>query len=143
MPSSRRAPTGWRNTRGSPRGGPGGGGARAVERSLELVPAILGTLASGAAYVPLDPAYPAERLAWMLGDCEANLLLTQEHLLPRLPAAGVPTGGLARDARRPRRGGGGGGGGRAGGTRRPPRRRAEARPGRRRPRLRHVHLGLD
>src|SRR6202158_628379 len=109
MPSSRRAPTGWRNTRGSPRGGPGGGGARAVERSLELVPAILGTLASGAAYVPLDPAYPAERLAWMLGDCEATLLLTQEHLLPRLPAAGLPTVVLPRDGARGEGDGGGGG----------------------------------
>ena len=88
--------------------GPGARVALAVERSLELVPAILGTLASGAAYVPLDPAYPAERLAWMLGDCQANLLLTQEHLLPRLPAAGLLTVVLPRDGAR---GGGDGGGG--------------------------------
>jgi amino acid adenylation domain-containing protein len=39
-----------------------------LDRSLEMVIAILGTLAAGAAYVPLDPAYPAERLAFLLAD---------------------------------------------------------------------------
>jgi len=60
--------------------------ALAAERSLDLVPAILGILASGAAYVPLDPGYPAERLAWMLADSGARLLVCQERLLPALPA---------------------------------------------------------
>src|SRR5262245_44026408 len=39
-----------------------------AERSLELVVGVLGTLTAGAAYVPLDPSYPAERLAYMLED---------------------------------------------------------------------------
>ena len=39
-----------------------------VERSTEMVVALLGILKAGAAYVPLDPAYPAERLAAMLED---------------------------------------------------------------------------
>jgi len=69
--------------------GPGELVALAVERSPDLVPAIVGILASGAAYLPLDPAYPAERLAFMLADSGARLLVCQEHLLPRLP---VPDG---------------------------------------------------
>ncbi|HVR09482.1 MAG TPA: amino acid adenylation domain-containing protein, partial [Thermoanaerobaculia bacterium] len=65
--------------------GPGGFVALAVERSLDLVPAILAILKCGAAYVPLDPGYPASRLAWMLADSGSRLLVAQEHLLPRLP----------------------------------------------------------
>ncbi len=40
-----------------------------VERSVEMVVALLATLKAGGAYVPLDPAYPAQRLAYMLEDC--------------------------------------------------------------------------
>ncbi|MBX3469621.1 MAG: amino acid adenylation domain-containing protein [Planctomycetes bacterium] len=57
-----------------------------VERSLELVAAILGVLKAGAAYVPLDPDHPPERLEFMLGDLAAPVLLTQRCLLARLPA---------------------------------------------------------
>ncbi|MEA2690744.1 MAG: hypothetical protein QOJ16_131, partial [Acidobacteriota bacterium] len=71
--------------------------ALAVERSLALVPAILGILKSGAGYVPLDPAYPAERLSFMLADSGARLLLGQERSLARLPASGLPTVSLDRD----------------------------------------------
>ena len=62
-----------------------------MERSLELMVALLGVLKSGAAYLPLDPEYPAERLAWMLGDAAARIVLTQERLLATLPlqAAGA------------------------------------------------------
>jgi aspartate racemase len=67
--------------------GPGELVALAALRSLDLVPAILGILASGAAYVPLDPGYPPERLAWMLADSGARFLVCQEELLPRLPPA--------------------------------------------------------
>ncbi|HEX8273217.1 MAG TPA: amino acid adenylation domain-containing protein, partial [Longimicrobiaceae bacterium] len=47
-----------------------------LERSLEMVVALLGVLKAGGAYVPLDPAYPAERLAYMLADSGVRVLLT-------------------------------------------------------------------
>jgi amino acid adenylation domain-containing protein len=56
-----------------------------VERSLEMVVGILGILKAGGAYLPLDPAYPKERLAFMLEDTQAPVLLTQERLLGELP----------------------------------------------------------
>ena len=52
-----------------------------LERSLDMVVAVLGVLESGAAYVPLDPAYPAPRLTQMVEDSEALLVLTSEALL--------------------------------------------------------------
>nr|AHB82071.1 non ribosomal peptide synthetase [Jahnella sp. MSr9139] len=60
-----------------------------VERSLDLVVALLGVLEAGGAYLPLDTDYPAERLAFMLRDARAPLVLTQERLRDRLPAAGA------------------------------------------------------
>jgi amino acid adenylation domain-containing protein/FkbM family methyltransferase len=57
-----------------------------VERSLEMVIGILGILKAGAAYVPIDAAYPQERVAFMLGDAQAKLLVTQTRLLENLPA---------------------------------------------------------
>lgn len=51
-----------------------------LERSLDLVVALLGVLKAGAAYVPLDPTYPSVLLSFMLADCRADILLTQEHL---------------------------------------------------------------
>lgn len=56
-----------------------------VERSPEAVAALLAILKAGSAYVPLDPAYPGERLAFMLADAQVPLLLTQERLAGRLP----------------------------------------------------------
>src|SRR5580698_6740166 len=47
-----------------------------AQRSLELVVGLLGVLKAGAAYLPLDPRYPVERLAFMLEDCNAQVLLT-------------------------------------------------------------------
>ncbi len=55
----------------------------------EMAVAILGTLKAGAAYVPLDPDYPAERLAYLLRDCGAALVLARPHLAARLPATGA------------------------------------------------------
>jgi amino acid adenylation domain-containing protein len=52
-----------------------------VERSLEMVIGLLGVIKAGAAYVPLDPLYPNERLAFMLSDSEPLLLLTQRRLV--------------------------------------------------------------
>ncbi|MFF9091399.1 amino acid adenylation domain-containing protein, partial [Streptomyces sp. NPDC014991] len=56
--------------------GPGHTVALAFPRSVGLVVAVLGTLKAGAAYLPLDTRYPAERLAFMLGDARPSLLLT-------------------------------------------------------------------
>ena len=56
-----------------------------VERSLEMVIALLGILKAGAAYVPLDPTYPTERLAFMVEDAQTALLLTQQHLADLIP----------------------------------------------------------
>ncbi|HEY0602331.1 MAG TPA: amino acid adenylation domain-containing protein, partial [Herpetosiphonaceae bacterium] len=55
-----------------------------VERSVEMVVGILGVLKAGAAYVPLDPAYPPERLRFMCDDAGVALVLTQNRLLARL-----------------------------------------------------------
>ncbi len=60
-----------------------------VERSLEMAVGVLGILKAGAACVPIDPAYPEERVAFMLEDAAAAVLLTQERLVGRLPAAGA------------------------------------------------------
>jgi len=60
--------------------------ALCLERSSELIVAMLGVLKAGGAYLPLDPAYPAERLAFILHDARASLLLTQQSLLEHLPA---------------------------------------------------------
>ncbi len=59
-----------------------------MERSAELVVALLGVLKAGAAYVPLDPGYPAERLAYMAADAAVPVLLTQERLRGALPEFG-------------------------------------------------------
>ncbi len=56
-----------------------------LERSLEMVIGILGILKSGGAYVPMETAYPGERLAFMLEDTAAPVLLTQQSLLAHLP----------------------------------------------------------
>ena len=55
-----------------------------MERSLEMIVGLLGILKAGAAYVPLDPAYPKERLTFMLADTQARVLLTQQRLIAEL-----------------------------------------------------------
>ncbi len=56
-----------------------------AERSLELVAGLLGVLKAGAAYLPLDPEYPADRLAFMLSDAAAPVVLVQSDLQDQLP----------------------------------------------------------
>jgi amino acid adenylation domain-containing protein len=63
--------------------------AVSIERSPELIVALLAVWKAGGAYVPLDPAYPEERLAFLLADSQASVLLTQEALAGRF--SGVPT----------------------------------------------------
>ncbi|HEY4903815.1 MAG TPA: amino acid adenylation domain-containing protein [Candidatus Sulfotelmatobacter sp.] len=59
------------------------------ERSIEMVAAILAVLKAGGTCLPLDPAYPAERLAFMIEDSEAALLLTHSRLEAQLPSHGA------------------------------------------------------
>ncbi|MDC9594349.1 non-ribosomal peptide synthetase, partial [Xenorhabdus sp. IM139775] len=61
-----------------------------VERSLELIVGLLAILKAGGTYVPLDPSYPAERLAYMLEDATPVLLLTQAAQRDKL-AVSLPT----------------------------------------------------
>src|SRR5581483_778035 len=56
-----------------------------VERSLQMMVGLLGIQKSGAAYVPLDPSYPSERLRLTLEDAQVQVLVTQEALLAALP----------------------------------------------------------
>ena len=68
-----------------------------AERSLEMLVGLLGILKSGGAYLPLDPAYPAERLAFMIDDARVKVLLTQERLAAALPSGGARTVRLDAD----------------------------------------------
>ncbi|MCP5003115.1 MAG: AMP-binding protein, partial [Planctomycetes bacterium] len=56
-----------------------------VGRSLDMMVGLLGILKAGGAYVPLDPEYPRERLRFMLENANVPVLLSQSHLLERLP----------------------------------------------------------
>ena len=51
-----------------------------LERSIEMVTAVLGILKAGGAYLPLDPSHPPERMAFMLDDAKPRVLLTQRNL---------------------------------------------------------------
>jgi amino acid adenylation domain-containing protein/non-ribosomal peptide synthase protein (TIGR01720 family) len=57
-----------------------------VERSIDLVVGVLGILKAGGAYLPIDLAYPPERLAFMLEDAQAPVVVTQTSLVSRLPS---------------------------------------------------------
>jgi len=56
-----------------------------MERSLEMIVGLLGIFKAGGAYLALDPKYPRERLAFMLGDAQVPVLLTQQSLTGALP----------------------------------------------------------
>ncbi|MBD2201839.1 amino acid adenylation domain-containing protein [Calothrix sp. FACHB-1219] len=68
-----------------------------VERSIEMIIALLGVLKAGAAYVPLDPAYPQERLSFMLSDSQVSVLLTQQKLVSSLSVENIPIVSLDSD----------------------------------------------
>ncbi|OKP02451.1 non-ribosomal peptide synthetase [Xenorhabdus eapokensis] len=61
-----------------------------VERGLDMIIGLFGILKAGAGYIPLDPAYPAERLIYQLSDCKPVILLTQKHLQTRLAIQDIP-----------------------------------------------------
>lgn len=56
-----------------------------VERSIDLLVATLGVMKAGAAYVPLDPAFPSDRISYMVGDAKMRLIITQAALEDKLP----------------------------------------------------------
>nr|MDQ2716747.1 amino acid adenylation domain-containing protein [Chloroflexota bacterium] len=75
-------------------------GARAgifIGRSLDMLAGLLGILKAGGVYVPLDPTYPRERLAFMLEDAQVAALVTRQHLAERLPQHTASTICLDRD----------------------------------------------
>ncbi|MFC3575221.1 amino acid adenylation domain-containing protein, partial [Streptomyces yaanensis] len=61
-----------------------------MERSADLVVALLGVLKAGAAYLPIDPAYPAERIGFVLADARPSLVFTATACLPALSEVDVP-----------------------------------------------------
>jgi amino acid adenylation domain-containing protein len=62
-----------------------------THRGVEMVIGLLAVLKARAAYVPMDPAYPPDRLAFMLSDSGASLVLTERRLASAVPADGPPT----------------------------------------------------
>jgi len=62
-----------------------------LARGAELIVALLGVLQTGAAYVPLDPAYPTERLRFMFGDANLGAVVTQRSTASSLPGHNLPT----------------------------------------------------
>jgi amino acid adenylation domain-containing protein len=68
-----------------------------IERSLDMMVAVLGILKAGGAYVPLDPAYPSDRLAYMVQDAQLSLIVTQTSLVESLPESAAKIVDLDRD----------------------------------------------
>src|SRR5262249_4851685 len=69
---------------------PGAGGGVLAERSLALVIGLRGILRAGAAYLPLEPEHPPQRLAFMAADARIAVLLAQEDLVARLSGLDCP-----------------------------------------------------
>ena len=69
-----------------------------LDRSAEMPLAILAVLKAGCAYVPLDPAYPAERLAFMMKDTQLKTVVTNSSILPRIPQMPVQIVCIDRDS---------------------------------------------
>ncbi len=68
-----------------------------IDRSIEMVAALLGVLKAGGAYVPIDPYYPSDRIEFMLSDAKISTLLTQERQLGNLQIPNLRTVCLDRD----------------------------------------------
>ncbi|WP_159731831.1 non-ribosomal peptide synthetase [Methylosinus sp. Ce-a6] len=60
-----------------------------IDRGVDMLVGVLGILKAGAAYVPLDPGYPAARIAHMIDDSRIGLIVTREELLTHLPSADI------------------------------------------------------
>ncbi len=75
---------------------PGGRVALCLERSLEAVVSLLGTLKAGAAYVPIDPTYPVSRLSYLIEDSQAQALLSSRSIVANLPS--LPVNVICLDA---------------------------------------------
>jgi amino acid adenylation domain-containing protein len=58
-----------------------------LERHAGLVMALLGIIKTGAAYLPLDPAFPSDRLQWILNDSQAAVILTESQIAPHIPTS--------------------------------------------------------
>ena len=63
-----------------------------MEKSIDLLPAVLGVVKAGGAYIPLDPLYPIDRLQFMIGDAKPAVLITHSEHLRLVPADAVGTG---------------------------------------------------
>ncbi len=68
-----------------------------LERGIDRIVAVLAVFKAGGAYVPLDPSHPRERLAWMLEDSRARVLITESRLLGALPDHGARVVCIDRD----------------------------------------------
>ncbi len=77
-----------------------------IERSADMIVGLLGILKSGGAYLPLDPAYPAQRIARILANAAPPVVVTRESLEPELPPISghlIRIEDLGEEGRRPRR----------------------------------------
>ena len=102
MRSSIGAPTGWRIICAGSGSVPRSWSGCASSARPRWWSGCIGILKAGGAYLPLDPAYPQARLAFMLADAGAPVLVTQAALLDRLPAHGARIVCLDADAPRSR-----------------------------------------
>ncbi|HYF30282.1 MAG TPA: non-ribosomal peptide synthase/polyketide synthase [Chitinophagaceae bacterium] len=62
-----------------------------IDRSIEMIVAILGVLKAGCAYVPIDPDYPADRIRYMLEDTGASMIITTPAVVDKIPTTGIET----------------------------------------------------
>jgi amino acid adenylation domain-containing protein/thioester reductase-like protein len=69
-----------------------------VDRSIEMLVALLGIMKAGGAYIPIDPSYPADRIAFMLEDSQLAVLVTQSALRDQLPPTTAKIIDLVQDA---------------------------------------------